>query len=154
MATTDAFWPSKDDSIDTLQEKQQLNNNAAWGEIACDIVLPDRESDVTEYQSNSTRCQDLIDEKTNSTSKCSTGGIGGDIEDDIGGDIENDIETEIKEEPVPKGGCVQPNGIIAPSFSDAFLGFMTVGGAAYYCLKILELPLLANPSTALIYVTH
>nr|QBK87273.1 MAG: hypothetical protein LCMAC201_01750 [Marseillevirus LCMAC201] len=137
MATTDEFWPSKDDSVETLQEKRQLNIDAAWGEIACDIALPDRESDVTDYQSNAIVSQEYINEQNN---KCTI----------------NDIDDEIKEEKVEEnnGGCVQPNGIIAPSFSEAFVGFMAVGGVAYYCLKIIELPLLANPTTALIYMTH
>ncbi len=148
MATTDEFWPSKDDSVETLQEKRQLNIDAAWGEIACDIVLPDRESEVTDHQSNAIVAQEYINEKNkdsdNNVNKCTIN------------DIDDEIKEEIKEEEQVQdnGGCVQPNGIIAPSFSEAFAGFMAVGGAAYYCLKILELPLLTNPTTAFIYVTH
>ena len=141
MATTDAFWPSPEDSVESLQEKRQLNIDAAWGEIACDIALPDRESDVTEYQSNAIVAQEYINEQNSNTNKFTIGNI-------------DDGEIKEEEQVQDNGGCVQPNGIIAPSFSEAFAGFMAVGGAAYYCLKILELPLLTNPATAFIYVTH
>ncbi len=59
------FWPSSDDTIEELKEKVELNLDTALGEIGHDIIFPNRDSDVTEYQSNALRARQLIEEKEN-----------------------------------------------------------------------------------------
>lgn len=59
----DYYWPRESDSKELLQEKVSRNTNAAWGEIAVDIVAPGPDSDVTEYQSNAWVAKEYIDRK-------------------------------------------------------------------------------------------
>jgi len=58
-----SFWPKPDDSVEVLEQKKKLNTNAAWGEIGADLVVPSRESDVTEFQSNALVAQEYINQK-------------------------------------------------------------------------------------------
>lgn len=143
MALTESFFPLQSDSTETLEEKCRLNTNAAWGEIACDIVMPDRESDVSEYQSNAIVAREIIEnrENTPNSNKYTVQNV-------------NEMDEELIDT-----GCVKPHGIILPPKQPSFLESImkTAFGlsALYYVgIKIMELPLLTNPVTTPMYFTH
>ncbi len=145
---TDEFYPKPDDSIETLQQKRDLNINAAWGEIAIDLALPNRESDVTEYISNASVAGEYIEQKQKKGSDCNKCTID-DIEDDGNEKEENRPEKE-KGEGKPCCGTAEEL-----SSWGQLAQFATLGGALYVALKIIEAPiLLNNPITAPFYFTH
>ena len=157
MSTSDSFWPYSDDSIEVLQEKKDLNINAAWGEICIDTVCPDRESEVTEYQSNAIISQELIDQKEtdNSTNKTVIYESDDQDESDDKDELKNRGKADDKDE-FDNRGCIQPQPLQPQHlvYFDKFFKMMGIGGILYGCLKVLELPLLSNPATAPIYITH
>jgi len=59
------FWPNSNDTTEELERKRDRNLQAATAEIVSDIIYPDRieDGDLTEYQSNATRANDIIEEK-------------------------------------------------------------------------------------------
>jgi len=59
-ATSSDFFPLQTDTPDNLRYKIDLNDRAAMGELMLDLMSPDRESDLTEYQSNSLRARELL----------------------------------------------------------------------------------------------
>lgn len=53
-------------SILYLKTKYDNNMNTTWGEIISDIALPNRDNDVTDYQSNAMRDKKYIEKKSKS----------------------------------------------------------------------------------------
>jgi len=62
----DSFWPSPNDSVETLQTKVDLNNKMAWGEIISDTAIPGHDSDYSEYAANASTAQRYLNDKTSS----------------------------------------------------------------------------------------
>lgn len=58
----DKLYPKPDDTMEELQEKYTINMNAGWSEILHDTILPERDSDITEFQSNAMVAQKYMDD--------------------------------------------------------------------------------------------
>ncbi len=56
----DKMWPKPTDTVEELEAKRNLNLQAAVGEMILDTVLPDRDSDITEFQSNAATANEYI----------------------------------------------------------------------------------------------
>lgn len=134
--TTNEYYPLSTDSNEQLQEKLDFNQKATIGEIGCDLVFPERDSNVTEYLSNQIRCREIIEERENNCHKC-----------DI---YESNIEMK-NNDACCQGGYIHSSNKKFNLFSEIIF---YIGIAYYFCLKFIELPLLLNPTTFPIYFSH
>lgn len=57
------FKPNPTDDKQVLQQKYELNKNAAWGEMGMDFVMPNRESQVTDFQANMLTAKEYMKNK-------------------------------------------------------------------------------------------
>lgn len=59
-ADSDKIRPLPSDSREELERKKEINLQSAYGEIGLDLINPDRDSEVTDYQSNALLAEDYI----------------------------------------------------------------------------------------------
>ena len=59
------YWPSSNDTVQELERKRDMNLQAATSEIVLNTICPERieDGEVTEYQSNAIRANDIIESK-------------------------------------------------------------------------------------------